>query len=206
MSGRRRPFNTPAPQAPLKELPLEHDMLLGERLAAEGPGVPTGVPFNPADAVLKPRVVVDHPLVWVIGLHGGAGVSTLVDLIGDSARDGLRSWPQPWNPPASRSVIVARTHQQGLQLAATAAREWASGALPWINLLGLVLVDDGPRPAGQLKDQLTQLAHMTPTCWRIGWHEPWRIEPPSLATASRRTSKTARDIKARALAARNSQH
>ncbi len=183
---------------------IEEDYLLGRRLAAVGPPVPTGSAWGPQDlAVLRTREVTQRPLLWIVGLHGGAGVSTVVDLFGADAKDGKRAWPRPPAPPAAPVLLVARTHHQGLSKVSGAAREWASGALPWVNLLGVILVDDSPKPPSRLlADQLTQVAHMTPACWRLSWHEQWRSEPASLNTANRRTRNTIRDMHDHALAAR----
>jgi hypothetical protein len=83
-------------------------------------------------------------------------------------------------------VLVARTSMYGLQRAQRAAAEWASGAAPGIELLGLVLVADAP---GRLPHPLRDFAHLisggVPRTWHLPWVEAWRLgahpvtQPPS---------------------------
>ncbi len=128
--------------------------------------------------------------VWWVGVHGGAGETTLATLFGGS-RATSHVWPLPVAgdvaPPCV--VLVARTHASGLKAAQEALRDWAAGDLP-VKLLGLVLIADAP---GRLPKPLRDLAQLVaggaPTVWRIPWHEPWRrgepIEPVEAPAAIR---------------------
>ena len=77
---------------------------------------------------------------WV-GLHGGAGVSTLTAVYG--GHDCGRSWPAPEAP---RSVLlVARTHAAGLNAVLPAVELFRRGEAPHgLDLAAVVLVADAP--------------------------------------------------------------
>jgi hypothetical protein len=83
--------------------------------------------------------------LWLLGVHGGAGVSTLrrcLEQSGILAADAGRAWPIPDGRPV---LAVARTHGRGLAAAQTTALQYLSGhAPPDTVLLGCVLVPDGP--------------------------------------------------------------
>lgn len=151
--------------------------------------------------------------VWWVGVHGGAGETTLATLLPES-RATSHVWPLPVvdDGPAPNVVLVARTHASGLKAAQEALRDWAAGDLP-VKLLGLVLIADAP---GRLPKPLRDLAQLVaggaPAVWRIPWHEPWRrgepVEPVEAPAAIRslleeleelvphlRTSAAARDAR-----------
>ena len=119
--------------------------------------------------------------VWWIGVHGGAGESTLEQLL-EGSRAAGHAWPVP--PPGTHAaarpsvVLVARTHAHGLRAAQAAAREWASGDVP-VRLLGLLLIADAPgRLPRALRDLSRLVAGGVPASWSIGWYEPWRLGTP----------------------------
>lgn len=154
----------------------------------------------------------DHPiesvtpgaLVYVVGLHGGAGVSTVAGLIreqasdlpGEAARELRIAWPTSALPGMPINVIaVARTHHRGLLAAERFARAWAGGTLPGGRLLGIVLVDDGPRLAKAQLKAVERIGRMTPHGWRVRWAETWRLSEPSLTGSSPRVRWTIRRIR-----------
>ncbi|WP_460811274.1 DUF6668 family protein [Microlunatus endophyticus] len=77
-----------------------------------------------------------------------------------------------------QTVIVARSHVAGLRAAQTAARQWASGRVPSIHLLGLIIVADAP---GRLPRPLRELQQLVsggvPRTWTVPWVEAWRTAP-----------------------------
>jgi hypothetical protein len=112
---------------------------------------------------------------WWAGCHGGAGVTTLTNVIA-GGMDSDRTWPVSRDGD-SDVVLVARTHEHGLRMAQAAARQWASGTLPaGIRLLGLVLVPDsaGKRPRA-LRDLAGLISGGVPRTWEVGWHEEFRL-------------------------------
>ncbi len=152
-------------------LPTDSEGPTGPTTPQEGVVAPDRVdrlPSSPLDAM--------HELV-VVGAHGGAGESTLAALDPEWGAGG-HAWPEPTGPTATVPVpvlVVCRTHAYGLNAARLAAQQWASGAVPSVNLLGLVAIDDAPgRLPKPLRDLLKVAAGGYPRLWRIPWSEAWR--------------------------------
>lgn len=156
-----------------------------------GPAAPTGAPA-PADPLLKVPARFDHAraypglVVQVVGLHGGAGASTIAALLGREAIDcgaGLGHLVSSELPV----VFVARTHAHGLQLGKRAAAQWASGGLDAVRVLGFVLVDDAPTLSKGLHREVKSLERAFPYSWRVAWSEDLRhsAEPPLEAASGR---------------------
>ena len=94
---------------------------------------------------------------------------------GPDARESYRAWPAPASSTnIPRVLLVARTHRRGLLAADNAVREWASGSVPFVTLLGLLLVADAPKPHTALHPQLARLLHASPRGWHLPWQEDWR--------------------------------
>lgn len=150
---------------------------------APGPVVVTapqgGVPAPPPEKRLPQRPTTSTSTLWWLGVHGGAGETSLSRLAVGTQAAG-HAWPMPNMPGIpSRVVLVARTHYAGLMAAQQAAREWASGSLgDAIRLDGLVLVPDQP---GRLPKSLRQLAQLVaggvPRNWTAPWMDSWRFGP-----------------------------
>jgi hypothetical protein len=144
---------------------------------------------------LTRREVAGTPTICVAGVHGGAGASTLTQLLGPGAYDAGVTWPVAggWARPlpALPVVLVARTHGAGLAAAERAARSWAAGELSDSRLLGLVLVDDAPRLTKTQKQSAKRVTLMTPHGWHIAWDPAWRecdvVSADSLPLRVRRT-------------------
>ena len=124
--------------------------------------------------------------VWWVGAHGGAGETTLAQLLTGSRASG-HAWPvaapdtRAARPPV---LLVARTHASGLRAAQAAAIEWAAGLVS-VRLLGLVLIADAPgRPPRALRDLAQLVAGGVPAVWRLPWHEPWRLGEPITASSA----------------------
>lgn len=190
---RRNPLMTPVEvQSP--EPPDITDQLLGEAVALTGPQQPLLVDSLPEAVAAWPRVeVTDHRLITVAGLHGGAGASTVAQLFGEDAVDAGQGWPVAagWSRPLPRLnvVVVARTHRTGLQAAEQFAGQWAAGELSESRLLGLVLVDDGPKLLDAQSRQVKRLLKLTPRGARIPWNEQWRLAAPDADSLPRRIRK-----------------
>jgi hypothetical protein len=112
---------------------------------------------------------------WLVGAHGGAGVSTLIRA-GASASDSGTAWPVPADQFTAGVVVVARGSAYGLEWARDVARQHAAGAAPaGVRLLGLAVVADAPgrRPAA-LRRLLTLVSGGYPRTWPVDWVEQWR--------------------------------
>lgn len=117
--------------------------------------------------------------LWFVGAHGGAGESTLAALDDSWAAAG-HGWPgAPSSSRRPRAVIVARSHLAGLQAAQAVAQQWASGGVPSVQLLGLIIVADAP---GRLPRPLRELQQVVsggvPRAWTVPWVEAWRAMAP----------------------------
>lgn len=158
------PTTAPAPEPP--------------QIAPEPPHGPTA---PQADVIAPDRVDrlpsrpmdASHELV-VVGAHGGSGETTLAALAADWGA-GEHAWPQAAGTSVVPVIVACRTHASGLNAARLAAQQWASGAVPSVQLLGLVAIDDAP---GKLPKALRDLLKVTaggyPRLWRIPWSEAWR--------------------------------
>ena len=145
---------------------------------APQPGVPT-----PDTADRLPRREAAWPAtVWWLGVHGGAGESTLAALA-PGTRPADHAWPIPVRPGTThRVVLVARANYSGLTAAQRAATEWASNTLgDSVQLLGLVLVADAPGRRPKVLRELEQvIAGGVPRVWQLPWVEAWRLGPAAV--------------------------
>lgn len=120
--------------------------------------------------------------LWVVGAHGGAGVSTVVALGGPGEWSSMdRSWPYDPTGGVLPTVLVARTHASGLLAAQDALTQWAAGGVhPAVRLVGLVLMADAP---GHLPKPLRDLAKVVgggaPRTWSLPWSEAIRLGGPA---------------------------
>lgn len=151
--------------------PVEEPLPPAHTIGAASPQ--SGVPAPSPDKRLP--VAKKRPAdLWVVGVHGGAGESTLASL-SPGWRAAGHEWPHV--PGVKSSVLlVARSNAKGLKAAQSAAIQWASGHAPDINLLGLVVIYDAP---GKLPRELRDLVQVVggglPRTWSVPWVESWRL-------------------------------
>lgn len=131
---------------------------------------------------------------WWLGVHGGAGVNTLVEWV-PGGLDCFRWWPAPLQHPGPGAVVlVCRTHVYGLARARDAIQQWQASEIPdGLLVAGLVAVADAPgklpRPQAEM---LRLIAGAVPRIWTIPWLEELRLTddpqrlglPPPLARLS----------------------
>lgn len=173
--------------------------------------VSVATPLRPQAATVRrpssglPRRSADDrgtAAIWWVGTHGGAGESTLEQLL-EGSRAGGHAWPQADVGDTTPDVIlVARTSAHGLRCAQLAATEWASGDVA-VQLHGLVLIADAPgRLPRPLKDFAQIVAGGVPRVWRLPWVEAWRQgEPVSTQTAPKAIVAFLDELRASHLAA-----
>lgn len=187
-------------EEPEPEAPVLSDELLGERTVVTGPSEPrlTGQQASATQSSWPRVTVTPGGLVTVAGLHGGSGASTVASLFGGETVDAGVGWPAPrgWQRPLPtlNVVMVARTHRNGLELAADFARCWNADQLPESRLLGLILVDDGPKLWDQQRRSIKRLLKMTPLGAHIPWVENWRAQPPDTDKLPRRIQKITQEF------------
>ena len=129
------------------------------------------------------RTVTGTAALWVTGVHGGAGESRLSSILG-GARPTDHSWPVVEHDPRKPVVLlVCRSDMRGLKAAQSALIQWASGAAPAVDLLGLAVMADAP---GKLPKALREFGVLVgggaPRLWMLPWVEAWRTgdltDPP----------------------------
>ncbi|MGN2642258.1 hypothetical protein ACTD5D_40045 [Nocardia takedensis] len=124
------------------------------------------------------------PLVWLVGAHGGAGVSSVAASIG-FAGDAQRRWPTRVGfgdgDDSPLVVLLARTHMAGLAaLHHTLLAHLQSRTPAGVHLVGVLTVADSdrplPTPVAMRRDTVESLARtdLEARTWRLGWVEPWR--------------------------------
>jgi len=171
------------------------------RPAAGGVGAqPAGVDRpTPADRLPARRFEAAGAgvAVWWLGVHGGAGESTLEELFRGSQAAG-HAWPLGVSDAdRPRVVLVARTNARGLRSAQNAIRDCAVARLA-VDLEGLVLIADAPgRLPRALRDLAALIAGGVPRVWRLPWVEAWRAgQAPTPANCPREVRGLLGDLRA----------
>lgn len=116
----------------------------------------------------------DEP-VWWLGVHGGAGETTLAAASG-VGRAASHMWPRT---PSGRAqvLLVARTNLHGLNALRRAAQQWAAGDSAGAVVIGAVLVADQPKPLPRpLRDLQRVVSGGVPRTWVVPWVPAWRVE------------------------------
>ncbi|SHE26685.1 Hypothetical protein ACGLYG10_2939 [Actinomyces glycerinitolerans] len=160
-----------------------------------GPAAPQDNVSAPERDLLPVRDRPGNAELWWVGAHGGAGESTLSALVPEWRSAG-HCWPRPPIDERARAVLVARSSAYGLQAAQSAVTQWAAGAVPHVDLLGLVIIADAP---GRLPRPLRELAQVVgggaPRVWQLPWVEPWRLgELPAPAESPRAVRRLVKDL------------
>lgn len=141
------------------------------------PQRPQGGIAQPESADRLPlRAVPSTALLAVVGAHGGSGESTLAGL-DDGWHATQHAWPtEPAAGAAPAALLTARTSHSGLLAAQRALRQWSSGSVPGIELLGIVFIADVPgRLPKPLRDLQRLVAGGAPQAWTLPWLEPLRL-------------------------------
>lgn len=116
------------------------------------------------------------PLVWLLGAHGGAGVSTLAHVLAPAADCGRR-WPCAAVEESPFVVLVCRESIDGLTATHELLREYHSGQVaPDVCLLGLVTCAHKPgRIPAEIARYLRIVEPLLPNGgrWRIAWQDAW---------------------------------
>lgn len=201
MSRRANPFvpSESVSVAPEQEEAVLHDSLLGQRLMESGPTDPSALPITPSDVKsgtwpkgqISPQNVAR---ITVMGLHGGAGASTVTALLGPDALDHGQTWPVPAEGEPMGVVAVCRSHWRGLEAADTFTMQWAAGLLTESTLLGLVIVDDGPTLSDGQRKAMRRLLKRTPRGIHLPWVEAWRHASPDAGKTPGRITRIVRQL------------
>lgn len=134
------------------------------------------------------------PLVWLLGVHGGAGASSLAHVLAPAADSGRR-WPGVFERESPFVVLVARETIAGLTHAHDLLRQHHSGFAGPSQVLGLITVAARPgRMAPEIRRYRDVVASLAGQVWQVPWYEEWTlVEPeklpvwtPGVATAPQR--------------------
>ncbi len=164
-----------------------------------GPAIPQlGVPAPDRADHLATRAFSREEELFFVGAHGGAGESSLAALSSTWVASN-HAWPHvTTSNNRSRVVIVARSNMQGLLAAQRAATQWGSGLVPFVDVVGLVIVADAPgklpRP---LRDFAAIIGGGVPRVWNVPWSEALRLgELPEPTTAHKDVRALVTDLTA----------
>ena len=123
---------------------------------------------------LARRTMSGSGALWITGAQGGAGESRIADLL-DGARPTGHCWPVLQDGSTPRVLLVCRADMRGLTAAQSALTQWASGAAPKLDLLGLAVLADAPgKTPKALRDFAAIVGGGAPRLWTLPWVEAWR--------------------------------
>ena len=147
----------------------------------------------PATPSLQSRILdpaEGRSLCWWLGVHGGAGETTLAHLFA-----GVRAAEHEWPVSTGRRVsvvLIARTNFWGMSAAMAAMRDWSGNYRDQVDVLGLVLVADRP---GRLPRPLLDLQRHVEAGHDATWHLPW-VERWSLGEVPSRENAPTKEVEA----------
>lgn len=143
---------------------------------------------------LASRVMSGTAGLWVVGSHGGAGESRTADLL-DGARPTGHCWPVLQDGSKPRVLLVCRADMRGLTTAQSALTQWASGAAPAVDLLGLAVLADAPgKTPKALRDFTTIVGGGAPRLWTLPWVEAWRHGDSTTTPTTREYQRFITDV------------
>ncbi|MFJ5261798.1 hypothetical protein ACIQAC_15195 [Streptomyces sp. NPDC088387] len=136
----------------------------------------------------RPRVArgASRDDVGWVKAHGGAGVTSLVEVLG-GVDVGAR-WPDPRRGEPRRVVLVGRTSAHGLRAVSHALKALDEGhAPPGLDLLCVALVADAPGLLPLSLLRRVRVIRSIARVRRVPWIAEWRVDgrlrrvPPQLA-------------------------
>lgn len=128
----------------------------------------------PIDAQVSTEDYGDQPApaVWLVGAHGGAGVSTLAHILAPMG-DAGQAWPAGVENPYC--VLVCRSTKVGLERAHQAALQARAGHAGDIMLLGIAIVADTPGKLPKALNRKIGVIEQHFRIWRIPYLEAIRV-------------------------------
>lgn len=143
---------------------------------------------------LDQRKVMGQASVWMVGVHGGAGESRIAGVV-EGAKVTDHCWPVPRDGSIPRVLLVCRSDIHGLTAARNALTQWASGAAPDLDLLGLAILADAP---GKTPKELRSFAAIVgggaPRVWNLSWVEAWRLGHSTTTPTTREYQRFITDL------------
>ncbi|WP_040797140.1 hypothetical protein [Nocardia higoensis] len=118
------------------------------------------------------------PLVWLLGVHGGAGATTLAHVLAPTA-DASRRWPGGFDRESPFVVLVARETISGLTRAHDLLRQHHFGFGGPSEVIGLVTVAARPgRMPAEIRRYRELVGSLAGPVWQVPWYEEWTLVEP----------------------------
>ncbi|TCJ95078.1 hypothetical protein [Nocardia alba] len=115
------------------------------------------------------------PLVWLLGVHGGAGATTLAHVLAPAA-DARGRWPGVFDRESPFVVLVARETISGLTRAHDLLRQHHAGLAGPALVLGLITVAARPgRMAPEIRRYREVVGSLAGHVWQVPWFEEWTL-------------------------------
>uniref|UniRef100_UPI002458E80F hypothetical protein n=1 Tax=Nocardia farcinica TaxID=37329 RepID=UPI002458E80F len=118
------------------------------------------------------------PLVGLLGVHGGAGATTLAHVLAPAA-DTSRRWPGVFDRESPFVVLVARETIAGLTRAHDLLRQHHFGFGGPSEVLGLITVAARPgRMPAEIRRYREVVGSLAGPLWQVPWYEEWTLVEP----------------------------
>ncbi|MBF6416879.1 hypothetical protein [Nocardia cyriacigeorgica] len=118
------------------------------------------------------------PLVWLLGVHGGAGASSLAHVLAPAADSGRR-WPGVFDRESPFVVLVCRETIAGLTRAHDLLRQHHAGFAGPSEVLGLITVAARPgRMPAEIRRYREVVGSLAGRMWQVPWYEEWTLVEP----------------------------
>lgn len=115
------------------------------------------------------------PLVWLLGVHGGSGATTLAHVLAPAA-DARGRWPGVFDRESPYVVLVARETISGLTRAHDLLRQHHAGFAGPTEVLGLITVAARPgRMAPEIRRYRDVVGSLAGHVWQVPWFEEWTL-------------------------------
>ncbi|GGK39824.1 hypothetical protein [Nocardia camponoti] len=115
------------------------------------------------------------PLLWLLGVHGGSGASTLEHVLAPAA-DARGKWPGGFDRESPYVVLVARETISGLTRAHDLLRQHHAGLAGSVEVLGLLTVAARPgRMAPEIRRYRDVVGSLAGHVWQVPWFEEWTL-------------------------------
>lgn len=119
------------------------------------------------------------PMVWLLGPHGGAGVTCLAHQLG-IAGDARGRWPSGrWpNHESPLVLLVAAETRMGLDAMGRALRQHMAGQGSSAELVGLVTIRQSRKRPKELEHEVRRLETAPVPVWHVPFIESYRLHFP----------------------------
>lgn len=176
------------------EATVDLDYDLPERVIAQNPPLTNVTAPDVTDRLPVVQLSRTRPIA-VVGVHGGAGATSIAALDAELFLDCGAAWPDSPNQ-RQPCLLVSRSSAHGLYALQTALQQWAAAETPSVELLGVVVIADAP---GKLPKPLDSLLRVVgggaPRLWRLPWDPAMRLNTESEPVRMRKSARLLRNLR-----------